>query len=236
MRASRYSWSMILDTNLLPGWMLIASSVVMIAALAAALRWAQWNALAVAPGRIHLLSLSVLFCLGLWALSVPVGESLRLHLLGMTSVTLLLGWRFALLCGSLALLILTLLSDAPLAGLPPSWLLTVAVPATVSRLLLRLLPRQQNLFFYTLGGGFIGGMASVLCAALLALALLALAGQGALVNRALEIWPMLALILFPEGFINGSLVTAGCVFFPEAVKTFDDYFYLAGDAPPADDE
>jgi uncharacterized membrane protein len=227
---------MILDTNLLPGWMLIASSAVMIAVLAAALRWAQWNALAAAPGRIHLLSLSILFCLGLWALSVPVGESLRLHLLGMTSVTLLLGWRFAVLCGSLALLILTLLSDAPLGGLPPSWLLTVAVPATVSRLLLRLLPRQQNLFFYTLGGGFIGGMASALCAALLALALLALAGQEALVTRALELWPMLALILFPEGFINGTLVTAGCVFFPQAVKTFDDYFYLAGDEPSSDDE
>ncbi|MEM0953836.1 MAG: energy-coupling factor ABC transporter permease [Pseudomonadota bacterium] len=218
---------MSIDTSLIPGWMHLASSLLLAVGMMIALRFAEWRALTAVPGRIHLLSLAVLFCLGLWSLSAPVGDSLQLHLLGMTSVTLLLGWRFAMLCGSLALLALLLLQGQTLSALPVSCLLTVVIPASVSRFVLHLLPRQQNLFFYTLGGGFIGGMTSALCVAIATGGLLALAGHAELVQRAAESWPVLVLVLFPEGFINGMLVTAGCVFFPDAVKTFDDHFYLA---------
>jgi uncharacterized membrane protein len=86
--------------------------------------------------------------------------------------------------------------------------------------------RERNLFVYTLGGGFGGGVLSFLAVALLALPLLWLAGQAELVRQALEGWPVIVLVLFPEGFINGMVVTAVCVFIPGAVKTFDDRFYF----------
>ena len=220
---------MLIDTSLIPGWMNLVAALLLLSGLASALRWAEWRAVSTVPGRIHLLSLATLFCLALWSLSAPVGDALRLHLLGMTSVTLLVGWRFALLCGSLALLTLLLVSGQPLSMLPIAGLLTILIPASVSRLVLHFLPKQRNLFLFTLGGGFAGGILSALSVAVAATLLLALAGHDALVQRAAENWPVIVLVLFPEGFINGTLVTAGCVFFPDAVKTFDDQFYLAAD-------
>ena len=62
--------------------------------------------------------------------------------------------------------------------------------------------------------------------ALVALPVFWLAGQGAWVTGAFDNWPLIFLMLFPEGFINGMLVTALTVFYPDVVKTFDDDYYL----------
>ena len=62
-----------------------------------------------------------------------------------------------------------------------------------------------------------------------AIILLGLSGQTELVTAALENWPMIFLMLFPEGFINGMVVTTLTVFYPHLVKTFDDDFYLEND-------
>ena len=53
--------------------------------------------------------------------------------------------------------------------------------------------------------------------------LLPLAG---LVAGALENWPLIALIAFPEGFINGMLLSVLVVWYPDTVKTFDSVKYL----------
>ena len=42
----------------------------------------------------------------------------------------------------------------------------------------------------------------------------------------LENWPLIALIAFPEGFINGMLLSVIVVINPEAVKTFDSGKYM----------
>ena len=128
----------------------------------------------------------------------------------------------------MALLALVLVMGKPLAGLPLAWLYTVAIPATLSLWLVNRLSRLRirNLFVYTLGGGFAGGILCALAVAVLALPALWLMDRGDLAEQGLAAWPMLALVLFPEGFINGMLVTAACVFFPGAVKTFDERLYL----------
>ncbi len=217
---------MLLNPSLLPSWLHLLLALMMCASVILASRWADWPALWRVPSRLHLLMGSVAFCVALWLLSARVGDGIRIHLLGMTSVTLLLGWRFAILSGSLALALHLLLIGAPLAALPAAWMLNVGVPVSVSRGCLALLPRRQNLFLYTLGGGFAGGMASVIAVASTSLVLLWMAGQSGLVSEALNAFPFLALLLFPEGFINGTLVTAAAVFFPGAVKTFDEHFYF----------
>jgi uncharacterized membrane protein len=42
----------------------------------------------------------------------------------------------------------------------------------------------------------------------------------------LDNWPLVSLVLFPEGFINGMIITTLTVFYPQVVKTFDDKHYL----------
>jgi uncharacterized membrane protein len=40
--------------------------------------------------------------------------------------------------------------------------------------------------------------------------------------------PMLALVMFSEGFVDGMCVAALAIFYPGWVKTFDERFYLEG--------
>lgn len=228
---SRYPVRMTIDAALVPAWFTVACSVLMALSLGLALRFAPWGALLAVPSRLHLMFGALLGCIGLWSLNIRIADTVTIHLLGMTTVTLLLGWCFALICGSLALLAQLLVTQEPLAALPAAWLLTVAAPTTLSAWLVWRLSalRVQNLFIYTLGAGFGGGMLSVLGVALLALPVLWLIGLDDAAAQALAGWPAIALVLFPEGFINGMLVTAACVFFPGAVKTFDEGFYYRDD-------
>ena len=62
----------------------------------------------------------------------------------------------------------------------------------------------------------------MLSVALVSAALLALFGQSGWVCAALDNAALLPLIMFPEGFINGVLVTALVVFHPEWVRLFSE--------------
>ena len=38
--------------------------------------------------------------------------------------------------------------------------------------------------------------------------------------------PLVLLLTFPEGFLNGAVISALTVFYPDIVKTYDDVRYL----------
>lgn len=191
--------------------------------MSAAVR-ADWRALHAAPERYHLLYGGALACVVLWLMSVTAIAGLWLHLLGMTSMTLILGWRFAVLAGTAAILAYIWLIGETFAAIPVAWLLTVAIPATVTTLLVREVQRRwsRNLFVYVLGVGFGGGILCGLALALAGLGVLALSGQQEMVTSALENWPLIALMLFPEGFINGMVMTTLAVFYPDLVRTYEE--------------
>lgn len=222
---------MFISGDLIPDSIAIGLWALLLLVCASASRLADWQALLSVPARLHLVFGAVLACLVLWLISVRVIDGLWLHFLGMTSVTLLLGARFALLAGSATLALLTLLIGESWAGYSPAWLLTVAIPVAVSRLLVHALRKlkSSNLFIYLLGAGFGGGLLSVLAVAAAALPMLWLIGQEGWVRSALENWPLITLMLFPEGFINGMVVTTLTVFYPQVMKTFDDRHYLDGE-------
>jgi uncharacterized membrane protein len=77
-----------------------------------------------------------------------------------------------------------------------------------------------------LGGGFCGGILSMLAMAVGSLLVFWLIDAGDWLQAALENWALISLVLFPEGFINGMLITTLTVFYPQLVKTFDDNHYL----------
>ena len=219
---------MTLAADLLPGWLNTSLWLVLIITCILAGRFADWRALRSVPRRYHLLFGGTLGCLVLWLISVNTIEGLWFHFLGVTSLTLLLGWRFAILGGTAAILGHTLLIQQPLSAAAAAWLLTVAIPATVSRWLVHRLRRirSRNLFIYMLGAGFGGGLLAVLTMAMAALVLLYLGGHQEWVRSALSNWPLIFLLMFPEGFINGMIVTTLTVFYPDLVKTFDERHYL----------
>ncbi|EED35524.1 conserved hypothetical protein [Luminiphilus syltensis NOR5-1B] len=221
-----------IDPSLLPIGLIFGLGVVFLAGLVVAVFNAPWRALWHTPERLHLLAGGTLGLVLLWLMNITVVEGVVLHLLGMTTFTLVVGWCFAVIGATVALVVVTVLVDLPFAGVGAAGCLTVLIPAIVSWSLGRWLyrPRLRNPFFYILGAGFAGGALVILIDALCALVIIAIAGWDPWTSAVADIFPLLLLIAFPEAFINGMCIAALVIFYPDAVKTFDDRFYLDGDA------
>ncbi len=222
---------MLISEALLPVWLHVVAAIAMAGALVTAARHAEWQALAAVPVRQHVLFGATLAIFGIWLLSVELTDGLYLHLSLVTALTLVVGWRLAVLAGAIVTAAHTLTFGESWISIPIAWTISVAVPATVTHLLAWALRRTniRNIFLFLLGAGFGGSALSVLGAALLVIVLFAFAGAGEFVANAARMWAFVLLVMFQEGFLNGLIITALTVFWPGIVKTFDENFYLAGD-------
>jgi uncharacterized membrane protein len=221
---------MFIESTLLSTWLIVTSGLAAVAVLAWAALAAPWQALKHDHRHVHTLGGSLLLLVILHSLSLGVTEGLVLHLLGVTTVTLLLGLRFTLLVGAAAVVISLVLSGHPVASAPLGWWLSVVAPALVTRWWVGWLRqrRSRHPFVYIMGAGFFGGILAALVTAVAGLATLAAIGQAQWVEAALANWPVIVLIAFPEGFINGTLVTAFVVLAPDTLKHFDSDYYFFG--------
>jgi uncharacterized membrane protein len=213
---------------LLPDYVSLMAGSLQLVVLLKALYHAPWRVLRLDPGRLHLVAGGAVACLALWLINIRTVDGLILHLLGMTTLTLVVGWSLSIIAASLSLLAMNLLLGLDLCGYPVSWFFTVLLPASVSSTLASLLhrPGLKNPFFYMLGAGFAGGGLVVTLIAVLAVALFSLTAMVGLLEVISEYWPLLLLMMFSEAFINGMCVSALAIFFPDLLKTFDDHFYL----------
>jgi uncharacterized membrane protein len=186
--------------------------------LAVALIKAPWRQLMAEQERMTALGVAISVLAILWSMSPELQGGEKLHLLGMTTVTLVFGWQLALFAGVLAGLVLVVVGNWGLDTLPLNLLLAVVVPVGVSALVLALANqlRRTNLFVYMLGVGFMGSMLAIGATLWVASFLL-----GTELDHALVL-----LIMFPEGFINGTVITALTVFAPQLMRTYDDQRYL----------
>jgi uncharacterized membrane protein len=196
--------------------------------LVLAVWFAPWRKLLASNARQHLFFGSILVLCMFWLLNIRMLESLWLHPLLLTATTLLLGWSLAVLAGTLAQLLLLLFGVGTEEMLALNVFLTTIVPASVSYIAVTISRRipLQNLYIYMLGAGFLGAIFSVAALTLVFLLLLALSDQQALLASGLQQAPLILMLMFPEGFLNGTIVTALTVYRPELVKTFDEEFYL----------
>ena len=217
-----------IPAHLLNSWTLAIAAIAMLAAQLLALRYAAWSAVAAQPARMHLVAGGAVACLLLWLLNIHLVDGLVLHFLGVTTLTLVVGWSFTVLAASLALLGFFALQGLEWPAFSVSVCLSVIIPATLTWLLARLLyrPALRHPFIYILGAGFAGGGLVVLVLSITSVAIFWLNGLQDYVAAALEWWPLIFLIMFSEGFINGMCVSALAIFYPDAMKTFDDRFYL----------
>ncbi len=177
---------------------------------------------------MHLVAGGAVACLLLWLLNIHLLDGLMLHFLGITALTLIVGWSFSVLGASLAMIAFYGLQHLNWGAFPLSVLLCVVIPATTSWLLARTLHRQglRHPFVYMLGAGFAGGGVVVLVLALVVGLLFWVLGLTAYLETAGEFWPFIVLLMFSEGFINGMCVSALAIFHPDWMKTFDEKFYF----------
>ncbi|MBY5993825.1 energy-coupling factor ABC transporter permease [Ferrimonas balearica] len=177
---------------------------------------------------LNLAALCAVGILALWRVRAGIYEGLDLHFLGLTVLTLMFGWRSALLLASLAqggLLLLGVDQWENAAGL--FWL-GVALPVMGSfawlTLCHNLLPR--NLWVYVFVGAFMNG------ALIFALRTL---GLGLWYSGQYD-WPLLMdnylilipLFIFPEAMLNGFSTTMMVVYKPNWLATWNEREYLTG--------
>ena len=199
-----------------------------LALLAMAQQRTLWRQLLATPLYQRLLLGASLALIPLWLLRAGLHQGLSIHFLGLTALTLLLGWRLALLAGTLTLLALTGFGvDSP-TQLGSELLLGVMVPVLVSQALFLAswawLPR--HLFVYLFVAAFLGGAVTI-SVKVVGTALWA-GWSGAypwhtIEENYLSIWP---LLLFPEALLNGMTMTLLAVYRPHWVHSFHDREYL----------
>lgn len=189
---------------------------------------APWRELIRVPLRQHAWLGSIVALSLFWVLQVNVRDVLVFHPLLITTVTLVFGWGLACWAGVAAVLINAFLLNRTGLNIPVEMLLNVVVPATASALFISALERLsvRNIFIFMLGGGFVGGVFALLASVASSALLFWLSGSTAEYAMLKEYLTVYLLMLFPEGFINGALITVLTIFYPDMVRRYDDHAYL----------
>jgi len=204
-----------------------------------ALCWAAWRApwveLLSDSRRQHLLFGTLLAVCLLWLVRRDFAYGLSIHFIGMTAVTLLLDWPLALLTGLVAQFGLLAIGRQDLAALGVNGVLLVLIPVLVTEVCALLVERAQprNLFVYIFCAGFFPAALTALLCVLAGLGVLWIDGRFPMPPWLEDFVGYLWLLMFPEAFINGTLVSALVVFYPDWLETFNRSRYLQ--APWKDD-
>lgn len=161
---------------------------------------------------------------------VAIHPGLEFHILMVTSVTLMFGWPFAIIAVSIAQAVLTLEGQAEWGAYALNTLCNGIVPVFTTFLLYRFIDRflPRHFFVYIFLGAFLGGALSMVFSRLLGMLVLLSSGAYELTDLSRDYIFLLPVMLFPEAFLNGMVMTILVVFRPEWVSSFSDERYLKG--------
>lgn len=195
-----------------------------------------WVELFTDSRRQHLLFGAVFALFALWLVRRDFDNGVSYHFIGLTAVTLLLDWPLAIVAGLLAQVGLILMGRQDLAAMGVNGLLFIGLPVLVTEVCAILVERAQpkNLFVYIFCSGFFAAALAALLCLLIGLGLLWIDGRFVMPEWIEDFIGYLWMIIFPEAFINGMVVSALVVFCPEWLETFNRTRYLQ--APWKDDD
>ncbi|KPK61613.1 MAG: hypothetical protein AMJ59_00980 [Gammaproteobacteria bacterium SG8_31] len=210
-----------IDSAVLSQTVLMGSYGVALPLVGAFARRIGWRRLATSSSEFHLWAICAVGLMVLWSVRTGVTAGPALHVLGVTTVTLVLGVPAAALITFLAQGVTSFIAN-DVTGLPMNWLISSVVPITVTelwrRLTLRCLPHDPFAFIF--GAAFFGAALAVAAAYLVGLAFVG--EPGMFRAGAVPSWgAMLLLVGFPEAFINGAMVTLLVVYVPERLAGYD---------------
>lgn len=212
--------------DILPTGWLLTGNIIFALSLVLALLKAPWFRLRNAADANILFAACIILWL-FWRASAGVTPGMEYHLLMATTATLMFGWAFALMAVSVAQLILTLEGQTSWLGFGLNVLCNGILPIVITHYLYRLVYQTlpKNFFIYIFVVAFAGSALTMLFSRLAGLTILL--GSGAYTMQELGDDPLFMIVmLFPEGFLNGMLMTILVVYRPEWVSSFDDRVYL----------
>ncbi|HFD79904.1 MAG TPA: molecular chaperone DnaJ [Gammaproteobacteria bacterium] len=166
----------------------------------------------------------------LWNTGVGVLPALNFHLLGMTVVTLMFGWRYAVLAALIVTAGTIVNQHGHWSAIGLNALVSGCVPVLVTELMLRLARRRlpHNFFVYVYVNGFLAAGLSTVLASLTGALLMLLADSTSAAWLSYQYFPYFPLLFFAEALINGLIMTGLVAMRPGWVASFDDALYLNG--------
>ncbi len=169
----------------------------------------------------------VALCL-LWLVRRDFPSGISIHFIGMTAVTLLLDWPLAILAGLFAQLVIVLFGKQELAAIGANGLLLVFIPVLIAEICAHLIEKLQpeNLFVYIFGSCFFPAALTAAICAFGGFALLWVNGIFIFPPWLAEFYGIVLMVIFPEAFINGTMISALVVYKPEWLETFNRTRYL----------
>lgn len=211
-----------------PGFLWTAN-LLFAAALLGALRLAPWRRFR-SGEQIHVFLGATVILLLLWHLEAKVQPGVSFHLLGVTAITLMFGWSFAVIAASLALLGVTINAGSGWDGFALNALVSGVVPITLTQILLILIRwyLPKHFFVFVLVNGFLTAGFVGVASGYLATWLLIGSGAYTFAEMNQTVLPFFPLMFLPEAIINGWLLAVLVAFKPEWVYSFSDEQYLKG--------
>ncbi len=216
-------------TGLLPGAYLWLAHLLYAACLLYTLYRAPWRRLERGSMQ-NVFMVAVVFVALLWQLDVSLLAGVSLHYLGATALALLFGWELGIVAVTLAMIGHTHFSPAGWEAFSLNVLVVGVAPVLVSYAVHAFVRDRlpHNFFVYLFLGAYLGGAMAMASMVLLSYGVMSLSGLYESAQLSRQLLPYLPLMMFPEAFINGLLITALVMLRPEWVATFDDETYIHG--------
>ena len=166
----------------------------------------------------------------IWQLRAELDGGPAVHLLGATLMTLAFGWRLAIIGLSAVLILCAALTTGDLLAIGVNGTLSVLLGVGSSYGFARAVEKAmpQHLFVYIFFSAFFGAAVTVAVVAYAALMVAQFAGEMNAFSIAQNYRPTALLLLFPEAFITGALVTLAAVYRPAWLVSFNERRYLSG--------
>jgi uncharacterized membrane protein len=166
----------------------------------------------------------------LWIFRVGIVDELQVHFLWLSSLALVLGFRWAMISSTVVLLGITLVGYEPFSMLGINWLVGALLPISITYAVFSFTFHKlpKNLFIYLFVCAFLPGAITI------ALKIVTMAGYfyvdsdlawDSIYNNYVILIP---LLIFSEAFFNGFTMTSLVVHKPQWVYTFHDKFYIDG--------
>lgn len=194
-----------------------------------AVRLAYWRLL-LNREQLHVFLGSCVVLILLWQVRAQVDSTWSFHLLGITAVTLMFGWSFAVVAGSIAEFAVSVNSMQNWESFALNVFLVTLVPATLTQAMLLLVRRllPKNFFIFVLINAFLTAGLVAMVSGFLAVGLLLYSGARDWEYLQLDLVPLFPLMFLPEAVINGWIVTLLVLYKPRWVLRFSDELYLRG--------
>ncbi len=165
-----------------------------------------------------------------WVLRVGIHDGLDVHFLGLSVVTLLLGFRYSVIAGTLTLIGISFVGGTPLSEIAVQGVFSVLVPIGFTYLVYMLafhkIPRHLFVYIF-ICAFFPGALTIALKTAFLGGYYWASDTYTWDVIRDSYIM-LIPLLVFPEALLNGMAATLLVIYRPHWMYTFHDKFYLDG--------